>query len=96
MSWEFGPWADEAADGDLKPHAPAERGQVVESAGVAAAHAGCVVAAKGTSRRGSGGCQRDGEVLDLERGADEATPIGSARQLERKQREAPETWFEMG
>jgi hypothetical protein len=38
----------------------------------------------------------DGEVLDIETGTDEATPFGSAQQLEWKQHEAPGTWFEMG
>jgi hypothetical protein len=38
----------------------------------------------------------DGELLDIERGTDEATPFGSTQQFKRKQHEAPETWFEMG
>ena len=38
----------------------------------------------------------DGELLDIKTGADEAAPFGSAQQLERKQREAPGTFFEMG
>jgi len=54
------------------------------------------VAAKGAGRRGYGGRQVDGEVLDIETGTDEATPFGSAQQLERKQHEAPEMWFEVG
>jgi hypothetical protein len=37
----------------------------------------------------------DGEVLDIETGTDEATPFGGAQQLERKQHEAPGTYFEM-
>src|SRR4051812_4072061 len=31
-------WANEVADGELEPHAPAEAGQVVEPAGVPAVH----------------------------------------------------------
>jgi hypothetical protein len=38
----------------------------------------------------------DGEAIDVETGADEAAPFGSAQQLERKQHEAPGMWFEMG
>jgi hypothetical protein len=38
----------------------------------------------------------DGELLDIETGADEAAPFGSAQQLERKQREAPGAFFETG
>src|SRR5512135_2271227 len=95
-SWAVGSWAREAAHGDLEPHTSAETGQVVEPASVTAVHAGCVVAAKGASRRGCGSRQMDGEVLDIETGTDEATPFGSAQQLERKQQETPETWFEMG
>ena len=56
----------------------------------------CVVAAEGAGRRGGGGRQVDGEVLDIETGTDEAAPFGSAQQLERKQHEAPGTWFETG
>src|SRR3954454_8022085 len=95
-SWAVGLWARETADGDLKPHAPAETGQVVEPAGVAAVHAGCVVAAKGARRRGYGGRQMEGEGLEIETGTDEAAPLGSAQQLERKQHEAPGRCFEMG
>src|SRR4051812_32154932 len=65
-----GPGAREAADGDPKPDAPAEARQVVEPAGVAAVHAGCVVAATGAGRRRCGGRQMDGEVLDVKTGAD--------------------------
>ena len=91
-----GLWADEAADGDLEPHAPAETGQVVEPAGVPAVHAAGVGAADGAGRRGGGDRQVDGEVLDIKTGTDEAAPFGSAQQLERKQHEAPGTWFETG
>ncbi len=38
----------------------------------------------------------DGELLNIKTGADEAAPFGSAQQLERKQREAPGTFFETG
>jgi hypothetical protein len=40
-------WANEAADGDLEPHGPAETGQVIEPAGVPAVHAVGVGAAQG-------------------------------------------------
>ena len=60
------------------------------------AHAAGVGAADGAGRRGSGDRQMDGELLDIKTGADEAAPFGSAQQLERKQREAPGTFFEMG
>ena len=72
-------WANEAADGELEPHAPAETGQVVEPAGVPAVHAACVVAAKWAGRRGGGGRQVDGEVLDIKTGTDEAAPFGGAQ-----------------
>jgi hypothetical protein len=71
--------ANEAADGDLEPHAPAETGQVVEPAGVPAVHAVCIVAAKWTGRRGGGGRQVDDEVLDIEKGTDEAAPFGGSQ-----------------
>ena len=61
-SWAVGLWAHEAADGDLKPHAPAETGQVVEPAGVPAVHAAGVGAAEGAGRRGGGDRQVDGEA----------------------------------
>jgi hypothetical protein len=38
----------------------------------------------------------NGEVLDIETGMDEATPLGSAQQIKRKQHTAPGTRFEMG
>jgi hypothetical protein len=38
----------------------------------------------------------DGKVLDVKTGVDEAAPVGSAQQLERKQHTAPGTRFEMG
>ena len=88
------PWADEAADGDAEPHAPAETGQVVEPAGVPAVDAAGVGAAEGAGRRGGGDRQVDGEALDIKTGADEAAPFGGAQQLERKQREAPKMRFE--
>ena len=59
-----------AADGELKPHTSAETRQVIEPAGVAAMHAGCVVTAMGAGRRGCGDRQVDGEVLDISRRAD--------------------------
>src|SRR5512135_733006 len=96
LSWAVGLCADEAADGNPKPHAPAETGQVVEPAGVPAVHARRVVPTKGAGRRGGGGGQVDGEVLDIKTGMDEAAPFGSAQQLERKQYEAPRMWFETG
>ena len=37
----------------------------------------------------------DGKVLDVKTGVDEAAPVGSARQIERKQHAAPGTAFEM-
>ena len=36
------------------------------------------------------------ELLDIKTGVDEAAPFGGAQQLERKQREAPGTYFETG
>src|SRR5262249_2178033 len=75
---------------------PAETRQVVESACVAAMYAGCVVAAQGASRRGSGGRQMDGEVLEIKTGTDEAGPFGSAQQAERDQQAAPGIAFEPG
>src|SRR5262249_5891921 len=91
-----GLWANEAANDDLQPHAPAETGQVVEPAGVPAAHAAGVGAADGAGRRGRGDRQVDGELLDIETGADEAAPFGGAQQLERKQSEAPGAFFATG
>jgi len=72
-------WANEAADGDLEPDAPAETGQVVEPAGIPAVHAACIVAAEWASRRWGGGRQVDGEVLDIKTGTDEAAPFGGAQ-----------------
>ena len=69
--------ANEAANSDVEPHAPAEAGQVIEPAGVPAVHAACVVAAKWAGRRGSGDRQVDGEVLDIKTGTDEAAPFGT-------------------
>ena len=80
----------------LQPHAPAETGQVVEPAGVPAAHAAGVGAADGARRRGGGDRQVDGEVLDIETGTDEAAPFGSAQQLERKHQGAPGAFFGTG
>src|SRR5262249_23011653 len=57
--------------------------------GVPAAHAAGVGAADGAGRRGGGDRQVDGELLDIETGADEAAPFGSAQQFERKHQEAP-------
>ena len=84
-----GLWANETTDGELEPHATAETGQVVEPAGVPAMDPAGVGAATGTGRRGGGGRQVDGEVLDVKIGTDEAAPFGIAQQLERKQHEAP-------
>src|SRR5262249_38550984 len=89
-----GLWANEAANDDLQPHAPAETGQVVEPAGVPAAHAASAGAADGAGRRGGGDRQVDGELFDIETGADEAAPFGGVQQLERKQREAPGAFLE--
>jgi hypothetical protein len=66
-----GLWANEAADGDLEPHAPAEARQIVESAGVGAA--------KGAGRRRGGGRQVDSEVLAIKAGTNEAAPFGGAQ-----------------
>jgi hypothetical protein len=38
----------------------------------------------------------DGEVLDIKTGTDQAAPLGSAQQLERKQHAAPGICFETG
>ena len=51
--------------GRWKQHAPAETGQIVEPAGVPAVDPGDVGTAKGARRRGGGGHQVDGEVLDV-------------------------------
>src|SRR5262249_22670476 len=77
-----GLWADEAADGELEPHAPAETGQVVEAAGVAAMHSTGIVTAEWAGRRGGGGRQVDGEALEVETGTDEAAPFGGAQELQ--------------
>ena len=63
----------------MEPHTPAQTGQVVEPAGVPAVHAACVEAAKWALRRGGGGRQVDGEVLDIQLGTDEAAPFGGAQ-----------------
>jgi hypothetical protein len=42
-------------------------------------HAACIVAAKWTGRRGDGGRQVDGEVLDIKTGTDEAAPFGGSQ-----------------
>jgi hypothetical protein len=48
-------------------------------AGVPAVHAACVEAAMWAGRRGSGGRQVDGEVLEIETSTDEAAPFGGAQ-----------------
>src|SRR5271163_3931641 len=72
-------WANEASDGELEPHTPAEAGQILEPAGVPAVHAVWIVAAKWAGRRGGGGRQVDGEVLDIKTGTDEAAPFGGSQ-----------------
>ena len=52
--------------------------------------AGCVTDWRaGLGRRGGGNRQVDGEAVDIKTGLDEAAPLGSAQQLERKQHAAP-------
>jgi hypothetical protein len=93
-AWAVWLWTNETTDGESEPHAPAETGQIVELAGVPAVDPAAVVTAKRARRRGGGGCQVDGEVLDVKIGTDEAAPFGSTQKLKRKQHEAPELWFE--
>jgi len=83
--------ANEAANGDSDSDAPAEARQIGKPADVTAVNATGVGAADRASGGRGDGRHHDGQVIEIEDGMDEATPSGSAQQIERKQYEAPET-----